>query len=154
LFTAILTIQGNRDKKTELIHKISFLGLAITTVGVLFKTMIWEGGDQQLTFGLIASGVSLAAILFLRNKPEYENEFSFKTIARLLVFGMTGALLILVSERDIMNFNHKDDPEYVRLFFDMKEHPNNLEAAEKFKTYRLNKQKLEREEMLNKLEKQ
>ncbi|MEO8148961.1 MAG: hypothetical protein ABI723_15045 [Bacteroidia bacterium] len=138
MFSAFIPSES-KNTASIFINKLGNIGLAMALVGILFKLMIWEGNAMQLIGGITAISCCLIAILYLRNQADNENSFSSKQIARLIVIGSIAGFFAAVSERDIMNFNHADDPEYVRLFFNMREHPKDTEAREAFEKYRKEK---------------
>lgn len=141
LFGVFIPSEKISDFKSTLINKIGSISLSIALIGILFKIMIWEGSKMQLTLGLVGIGCTLITILYLRNQVAFENAFSPKLILRLFLVGTIATFLTVISDHDIMSFNHKNDPEYVRLFFKMKDNPHDTAARNAFQNYR--KAKLE-----------
>lgn len=135
-FFKAFSSENQTDPKISFISKIGNIGLSIALIGSLFKLMVWEGSGVQLSLGITAILIALAAILYFRNKADYENSFSPKFILRLVIIGSIAGFFAFITDHDIMNFNHKDDPEYVRLFFNMKDHPKDPKARKVFDAYR------------------
>lgn len=48
--------------------RFSGIGMAICTVGVLFRMLFWQGGNTELYVGLITSGMGLIILLAFWNK--------------------------------------------------------------------------------------
>ncbi|MFT7592176.1 MAG: hypothetical protein ACI9UJ_002105, partial [bacterium] len=97
-----------KAKKTRGIARafiiISGIVLGITCFALMFKSMMWEGGDLMVLVGYIAVICGLAFHLFQRNGMVTKSSTS-KASIRLLFFGILAIALCFVSPRAQFQFN-------------------------------------------------
>ncbi|MDF2455770.1 MAG: hypothetical protein K0R51_1763 [Cytophagaceae bacterium] len=80
--------------------------LSICLTGIMFKLMFWEGSHQMMQSGLyLTIPVFLIGIIkYVSNRSDYY----LKILARLLLFGAIGLILMQISWFDIKYRNHPD----------------------------------------------
>jgi len=71
-------------------NKLTALGCSVSVIGVLFRIQHWPNGKTMVTVGLITMIISLAYIIFQKNKTPEIEIFSKLILVRLII-------LILVS---------------------------------------------------------
>jgi hypothetical protein len=117
----------------------AFTGLAFSFVfiGILFKLMIWRGGNTFLVIGLVAMLLFKVIGLILEKSLAREMDNYFKRLfLRYYIIAGVAVIMLLTPYRTIVNVYHRDDPEYVRLFIRTFENPNNLTYRSEFYKHR------------------
>ena len=105
-----------------------FTGLAFcfVFVGLLAKLMIWRGGNIFLLVGLGMMLVFKIFGLILESKLAEEMDSYFKKLfLRYYIIAGLAVILLITPYKYIVSIYHRDDPEYVRLFYRYFEEPKN-----------------------------
>jgi hypothetical protein len=119
---------------------LSGLTFSVVFIGILFKLMIWRGGNIFLITGLSAMAVSKILGLILENRLVRElNSYFRRLFLRYYIIAAAGLIMLLTPYKFIVSVYHRDDPEYVRLFVRYVEEPNNMEYRAEFLQHRRKK---------------
>ncbi|MEP2023037.1 MAG: hypothetical protein ABJH98_01935 [Reichenbachiella sp.] len=114
-------------------------GLSIVIIGIMFKLLILPGAVEMLTIG--TRGILAASLVLLiknfRNKKSALNHFSLVRMVLILIIGYT---VYLTPSNLIVQVFYRDNPEFVELFNEYYEHPENeelrIEVEEAFRNLR------------------
>ncbi len=124
---------------------MSGLSFSVIYIGILFKLMIWRGGNTLLISGLVMMIVFKMWGMILEKKKASMMGKYFKTLFLRYYIKSTIALIILfIPYEYIVAIYHRDDPEYVRLFVRYFEDPKNLKHRAEFLQHRRKMFKKER----------
>lgn len=93
----------NVSTGTRLLITISGLVLGVTVIGILFKWMIWAGGDQMALLGYAAVG--LAILFYVLRNTKLSGVKSHKAVLRLSIYGLIAIGLFHMSPRQLFDFN-------------------------------------------------
>lgn len=115
----------------------SGLAFAFVFVGILFKLMIWKGGNTFLIIGLAAMFIFkiLGLVLERRLAEEMDNYFK-KLFLRYYIIAGVAVIIVFTPYKFIVSVYHRDDPEYVHLFIRYFESPENVIYKRDFYRYR------------------
>jgi hypothetical protein len=119
---------------------LSGLTFSVVFIGILFKLMIWRGGNTLLVAGLSAMVISKILGLILENKLVRELDGYFKKLfLRYYIIAAVGTIMWLTPYKFIVSVYHRDDPEYVHLFIRYFEEPDNMKYRAEFLQHRRKK---------------
>ncbi|HVD96990.1 MAG TPA: hypothetical protein VNB90_02220 [Cytophagaceae bacterium] len=116
---------------------LSGVSFCIIFIGILFKLMIWRGGNVILVTGLSAMVLFklLGMILERRNAVVMGKYFKTLFLRYYIKFSVAFIILFVPYEK-IVAIYHRDDPEYVRLYVRWFHEPDNLKYREEFFAHR------------------
>lgn len=110
-------------------------GWALSTliVGMLFRLMIWQGSDVQISSGLV---LTMLPMLFLLLYIQFK-KLDVGSVKQILLRGSLGIILGLalfnISEVGIVNLYYRDMPEYRDAMIRTIEHPDDPEAQKEWR---------------------
>jgi hypothetical protein len=123
---------------------LSGITFSVVFIGILFKLMIWRGGNTLLIAGLSSMALSKILGLILENKLVRElNSYFRRLFLRYYIIAAVGLIMWLTPYKFIVSVYHRDDPEYVRLFIRYFEEPDNMNYRAEFLQHRRKKFKEE-----------
>jgi len=102
------------------------IGLSAICIGILFKLMFWPEGDLRLYAGLIPTFTIaiIALVKFFRSKSDFYKPI----LLRITIIGALGLPLCFVSDLEIVKFEYRNYPDYVKAYEIYLEDPQNEEA--------------------------
>ncbi|HSZ25836.1 MAG TPA: hypothetical protein VK766_08970 [Cytophagaceae bacterium] len=118
------------------------LSFSIAVIGILFKLLLWKGGDTILIAGLMVMAISKIIGLLLKWKyaDALENYFKNLFLRYYIIAGIT-LIVFLIPSKTIVFLYHRDDPQYVTLYLRYFNEPSNMKYREDFFRYRSKKYK-------------
>jgi hypothetical protein len=116
---------------------LSGVSFSVIYIGILFKLMIWRGGNAILISGLSMMILFKVWGMVLERKKAATMGKYFKTLFIRYYIKFSIALIILfVPYKVIVSIYHRDDPEYVRLFIQYFDEPKNMKYRAEFLQHR------------------
>ena len=102
--------------------------IAIIPIGLLFKLMYWPGSIVQLTAGIV-SMLILLVVTFLLYKKSKEELFTYykNYIVRIVFWTILCILFYLVSNKQLLQIQYRNNPELCKLKINAYENHNNIE---------------------------
>lgn len=110
-------------------------GWALSTliVGMLFRLMIWQGSDVQISSGLV---LTMLPMLFLLLYIQFK-KLDVGSVKQILLRGSLGIIIGLVlfniNEKSVVNLYYHDMPEYRDAMIRLIENPNDPEAQKEWR---------------------
>ncbi|NNC85012.1 MAG: hypothetical protein HKN75_02955 [Bacteroidia bacterium] len=106
------------------------LGFALSAIiiGVLFKLQFWTGAEFNLLIGFIFTGIIflIAFPFYLRNKTAFYN----RIIKRILIISSVGLMAYVVPTDSLVDLYHGHNPEYAELYKKRLKDRDNVELQE------------------------
>ena len=94
----------------------SGISLAIAPLGVLYKLMIWDGGQRLILSGSLISIVILVIAYFLKSKAQDNLKIYYDNmILRTAILTLVSLVLYITPAKTLLNMEYPNDPELVRL---------------------------------------
>lgn len=121
-------------------------GIAFSTIwiGIMFKLLRFQGSEFMLNTGLIPLAILLvfALIRYMQTKATlYKN-----ILLRAIIFGAIGFILLMVSDLNIIRYQYRDYPDYIKAFEQYTANPSDPTLKQNLNT-EYNKVKSGSEEM-------
>ena len=110
----------------------ALFGIVIGTlvIGILFKFMLWPGGNILLSVGLISLLLSLVVYFFLHY---FEKIFFEKRVfVRVVLIGLSSFVLCVIQSDSFIDFYYPNDPEYANTLKQIVHNPSDSVAQENF----------------------
>jgi hypothetical protein len=104
---------------------ITGLGLSLTLMGLLFKTMSYPGAYFMLYPGMATIGLILIIVL-IQKQSMGRSKFT-TLITRIVPFFILGAILLCTPRRTRLSWQYPNNPEYIEALVNASEHPENSE---------------------------
>lgn len=104
--------------------------LATLVIGILFKFMLWPGGNILLSAGLISLLISLIVYFFLNHFGKMF--FEKRVFVRVTLIGLTSLGLYVIQSDSIIDFYYPNDPEYANSLKQIVHNPSDSVAQENF----------------------
>jgi len=115
---------------------ISGMFLAVIPIGILFKIQNYAGKENFLILGMIGGIGILIATYILKKKSSDELLKYYKNmLLRSIVLTVAIILFTFIPSRIIIQIQHRDDPELVRLLIQTVENPENDKYWEDLNKY-------------------
>lgn len=120
-------------------HKVRFnllfgalfgIVLATLVIGILFKFMLWPGGNILLSVGLISLLISLVVYFFLHHFGKIF--FEKRVFVRVVLVGLASLGLCVIQSDSIIDFYYPNDPEYANSLKQIIHNPSDSVAQENF----------------------
>ncbi|MDQ3141784.1 MAG: hypothetical protein M3Q56_06000 [Bacteroidota bacterium] len=106
---------------------ISGIFLSIVPIGILFKVMYWDDGQQYVLIAAIVAAVFLALSFLLKSKaPEHLINYYNNMVLRTGILTAISIFLFSIPAATLINFEFKNDPELAKLKILQYNNPANL----------------------------
>ncbi len=116
---------------------LSGVSFSVVFIGILFKLMVWRGGNAILVAGLGAMILFKLLGLILERKNAATMGKYFKTLfLRYYIKSIVALIILFVPYKTIVAIYHRDDPDYVGLYVRWFDEPDNLKYREEFFRHR------------------
>ncbi len=126
--------EDKSSKRLKLASFVTNLGVAIGSLGVCFRLMLYPGSSILLTTSIFLLPISCIILVFIYGKIKYNYLIIKSFIALIIVFTAWQ-----ISSFSIFVMKHTDDPELVLLYVKMRENRNNKAflkyVEDKYKVY-------------------
>ncbi len=103
--------------------------LSIATIGILFKFLLWPGGNLLLMIATF--GLSIITLISIIKIPKTKDKYYSKILKRVVIFGTLSLFLFLLPKETWLNWKHPNNPEYVKAIIDYEANPKNQELQKK-----------------------
>ncbi len=121
-----LPVAGEQSFFLDLLPpKVMSISSAVVLLGILFKSMFWDGGEAMLRVGLPL----LAFFVLIWATRGHINW-------RALIVAIFGGLMLFVSSETLIHQLYSYDPQLVELMVNQIHHPQDRAANEALRTYR------------------
>lgn len=127
------------DASSKLVRMVSYMCyLAFSTglMGILFKLQSWPGARVMLLISSVGLMISIVLLFFQNKFSDVESKKYFEGLLfRAVPIFILCSTLYLTPQRILINFFHRDDPEYAKLLIQENEHPDNPEFTKQKEEY-------------------
>ena len=112
------------------------IALSIMPVGLLFKFMYWPGAQVMLIGGIFFTVILLIVTFILSRQNNETLKTYYKNYFIRIIFWLSlGLILVFTSKRTLIQIQHSDDSELVRLKIQSFENPDNEDYSNQLDNY-------------------
>lgn len=123
---------------------VSGIFLSFIQIAILFKTMLWPGGEIQFYVGIIASPILLILTFIFKSKAKESLMKYYKNMQiRLIAWTSLAIIFYFIPYTSLVSHHYKNDPERARLLNQCVRYPNNLDYQKEYSDYLAKKDSLE-----------
>ncbi len=105
----------------QLEMKFGGWGLSVTTLGILFSTMIWPGGRALCNIGAIA--ISITTVILMVRWRVKKTPLNKPLLYRILVISAFLLLFLVIPLEQRVRFKYRDYPDYAEAIINAHNHP-------------------------------
>lgn len=108
---------------------VTGLVLSATIVGIVFKLFSWPGAHVMLLLGIL--GIMIITIIVAKKHSKIKSEYYKRIFKRIAIFGFISVFLILLPQSIWIEFQHRNNPEYLQALKQSLADPENEELSQK-----------------------
>jgi len=133
------------EKDHKVIALITGIAFSIATIAILFKVQVWPGTQGMLSIALTGIGIAAITTLvyFLSFRSTSQSPFYKQMLSRILIVAILTSVFYFVPTRSLIKIYHRGDREYVRLFMQAHDNPQNESFQQELMQYRKSKRQAE-----------